>query len=235
VLKQVVERATKRRQVQRGSVTQKPSVDQNGGGLRGVSWCRRGKSTNREESDVDARQRIVVSWAWQCFGIAEIGGVSLQRSIVWIPLERRTLDLLHLLHPDLEYRPATHGQGQPAREAGVAHRGNSPQGRPAPLAGAAARRGSTCKHGSDQPVGALVARGHTRLQHRARKGGQLQGARKGLPPVTNPAANRGDGADRRGGRPLAGWLPAGKGSHRAQGSSGDSNDADGARGFRASF
>ncbi|RWW79104.1 hypothetical protein BHE74_00012626, partial [Ensete ventricosum] len=32
-----------------------------------------------------------------------IGGVSLQRSIVWIPLERRTFDLLHLLHPDLEY------------------------------------------------------------------------------------------------------------------------------------
>ncbi|RZS13894.1 hypothetical protein BHM03_00045530 [Ensete ventricosum] len=26
----------------------------------------------------------------------------LQRSIVWIPLERRTFDLLHLLHPDLE-------------------------------------------------------------------------------------------------------------------------------------
>ncbi|RWW60275.1 hypothetical protein BHE74_00032750, partial [Ensete ventricosum] len=34
----------------------------------------------------------------------QIGGVSLQRSIVWIPLERRTLDLLHLLYPDLEYR-----------------------------------------------------------------------------------------------------------------------------------
>ncbi|RWV87022.1 hypothetical protein GW17_00051029 [Ensete ventricosum] len=33
----------------------------------------------------------------------EIGGVSLSRSIVWIPLEM-TLDLLHLLHPDLEYR-----------------------------------------------------------------------------------------------------------------------------------
>ncbi|RWV96170.1 hypothetical protein GW17_00041135 [Ensete ventricosum] len=33
-----------------------------------------------------------------------IRGVSLQRSIVWIPLERRTLYLLHLLHPDLEYR-----------------------------------------------------------------------------------------------------------------------------------
>ncbi|RWV98927.1 hypothetical protein GW17_00038197 [Ensete ventricosum] len=31
-----------------------------------------------------------------------IGGVSLQRSIVWISLERRTLDLLHPLHPDME-------------------------------------------------------------------------------------------------------------------------------------
>ncbi|RWW12702.1 hypothetical protein GW17_00023626 [Ensete ventricosum] len=35
---------------------------------------------------------------------AKIGGVSLQRSIVWILLERRTFDLLHLLHPDLEYK-----------------------------------------------------------------------------------------------------------------------------------
>ncbi|RWW43341.1 hypothetical protein BHE74_00051011, partial [Ensete ventricosum] len=34
----------------------------------------------------------------------QIGGVSLQRSIVWIPLERRMLNLLHLLHPDLEYK-----------------------------------------------------------------------------------------------------------------------------------
>ncbi|RRT59390.1 hypothetical protein B296_00038090 [Ensete ventricosum] len=34
---------------------------------------------------------------------SKIEGVSLQRPIVWIPLERRTLDLLHFLHPDLEY------------------------------------------------------------------------------------------------------------------------------------
>ncbi|RWV86986.1 hypothetical protein GW17_00051066 [Ensete ventricosum] len=33
----------------------------------------------------------------------QIGGVSLQRSIVWISLDRRILDLLHLLHPDLKY------------------------------------------------------------------------------------------------------------------------------------
>ncbi|RWV85871.1 hypothetical protein GW17_00052301 [Ensete ventricosum] len=34
----------------------------------------------------------------------EISAAKPLRSIVWIPLERMTLDLLHLLHPDLEYR-----------------------------------------------------------------------------------------------------------------------------------
>ncbi|RWW00665.1 hypothetical protein GW17_00036357 [Ensete ventricosum] len=33
-----------------------------------------------------------------------IRGVSLQSFATEIPLERRTLNLLHLLHPDLEYR-----------------------------------------------------------------------------------------------------------------------------------
>ncbi|RRT58745.1 hypothetical protein B296_00030621, partial [Ensete ventricosum] len=37
----------------------------------------------------------------------QIEGVSLQRSIVWIPLERRTLDLLHPLHPDMEIQGYT--------------------------------------------------------------------------------------------------------------------------------
>ncbi|RWW01367.1 hypothetical protein GW17_00035598 [Ensete ventricosum] len=46
---------------------------------------------------------------WICAAVIglqrrEIGRVSLQRSIVWIPLERRTLDLLHILYPDMEYR-----------------------------------------------------------------------------------------------------------------------------------
>ncbi|RWV78416.1 hypothetical protein GW17_00060623 [Ensete ventricosum] len=36
--------------------------------------------------------------------VTGIGGVLLQRSIMRIPLERRTLDLLHLLYPDLEYK-----------------------------------------------------------------------------------------------------------------------------------
>ncbi|RWW08667.1 hypothetical protein GW17_00027876, partial [Ensete ventricosum] len=37
-------------------------------------------------------------------GQTGIEGVLLQRSIMRISLERRTLDLLHLLHPDLEYK-----------------------------------------------------------------------------------------------------------------------------------
>ncbi|RWV83061.1 hypothetical protein GW17_00055382, partial [Ensete ventricosum] len=68
-----------------------------------------------------------------------------------------------------------------------------------------------------QLAGATVARGHNCLQ---------RGARKGLPPAASPAASR------RGGRPLARWLPAGKGSHRLHRGCGD---AEGERGVRASF
>ncbi|RZS22860.1 hypothetical protein BHM03_00055690 [Ensete ventricosum] len=39
------------------------------------------------------------------------------------------------------------GQGQPAREAGAARSGSSPQERPVPLTGAAARKGGSCRHG----------------------------------------------------------------------------------------
>ncbi|RRT54906.1 hypothetical protein B296_00016322 [Ensete ventricosum] len=46
--------------------------------------------------------------------------------------------------------PAT--QGQPVREASVARKGSNPQGRPAPLAGAVARRGGTCGHGRLRPA-----------------------------------------------------------------------------------
>ncbi|RWV83191.1 hypothetical protein GW17_00055240 [Ensete ventricosum] len=80
------------------------------------------------------------------------------------------------------------------------------------------------------------ARGDSRLQCYARKGGWLQGTHKGLPLATSPAASRADSAGRRGGRPLAGWLSVGKGSrHLHRGSSSDSDDTDGARGVRASF
>ncbi|RZS27797.1 hypothetical protein BHM03_00061322 [Ensete ventricosum] len=85
----------------------------------------------------------------------------------------------------------------------------SPQGRLTPLAGAAARRGGACGHGWLRP-----AREHSRLQCDARKGGQLEGARKGLPPAASPVASGGGDAGRKGGYPLAGWLPAGKGNRR---------------------
>ncbi|RZR80398.1 hypothetical protein BHM03_00006429 [Ensete ventricosum] len=49
----------------------KLTVGQNGGGLGGVPQCRRGRSTDHEERDVDKRQRIVVSWAWQRHGTVE--------------------------------------------------------------------------------------------------------------------------------------------------------------------
>ncbi|RWW20911.1 hypothetical protein GW17_00014953 [Ensete ventricosum] len=50
------------------------------------------------------RSRLRPRVAAPCGLLTARGGVSLQRSIMWIPLERRMLDLLHLLHPDLEYR-----------------------------------------------------------------------------------------------------------------------------------
>ncbi|RWV92136.1 hypothetical protein BHE74_00010460 [Ensete ventricosum] len=53
----------KRRRVQNGSDTQKQSANQKGGGLRGVSQCRRDGPTDREEKDAYARQRIVGLWA----------------------------------------------------------------------------------------------------------------------------------------------------------------------------
>ncbi|RWW10421.1 hypothetical protein GW17_00026035 [Ensete ventricosum] len=114
--------------------------------------------------------------------------------------------------PTIRSRPRASARGRPA----VARA--SPQGRPTPLTRAAA------------------AHGHTRLQRGARKGGRLQDARKGLVPAASPAASRDGGADRRGRRPLAGWLPTGKDSRRLRrGSSDGDDDADGARGVRASF
>ncbi|RWV78069.1 hypothetical protein GW17_00061024 [Ensete ventricosum] len=77
------------------------------------------------------------------------------------------------------------GQGQPERET------------------SGARKGADC----GQLVGAAAACS-------ARKGGRLQGTRKGLPPTANPTTNRGNDANRRGGCPLAGRLPLGKGSCR---------------------
>ncbi|RWW53101.1 hypothetical protein BHE74_00040434, partial [Ensete ventricosum] len=104
--------------------------------------------------------------------------------------------------------------------------------------------GGWLRPGSAVPAGRSVTHRHDRLwpayrgsnclQRGAREGGRLQGARKGLPPASSPTASRGSDTSRRGGRPLVGRLPAGKGSHRLhRGSGGDG--AEGERGVRASF
>ncbi|RZS19746.1 hypothetical protein BHM03_00052179 [Ensete ventricosum] len=73
------------------------------------------------------------------------------------------------------------------------------------------------------PIGAVghglaTCKGRPPARAAARKGA----SRQGLPPASSPAASRGGGAGCRGGRPMAGWLPAAKGSHRLRrGSGGD--------------
>ncbi|RWW37806.1 hypothetical protein BHE74_00057027, partial [Ensete ventricosum] len=99
-------------------------------------------------------------------------------------------------------RPATHGQAA----AKAPYKGWQPPAMAAPTGGSAARR-------------------HGRLQPARRGGSCLQrGARKGLPPAASPAASRGGYANRSGGCPLAGRLPAGKGN--------DDDDDGGAEGER---
>ncbi|RWV79072.1 hypothetical protein GW17_00059855 [Ensete ventricosum] len=119
-----------------------------------------------------------------------------------------------------EGRPATTSPYAGSATHGQAAARASLQGKSTPLAGAAACRGGSCEN--------------TYLQRDACKGGRLQGARKGLPPVASPVANRGSNVGRRGGRLFAGWLPACKGSRWLR-SSGDDDDAYGARGVRVSF
>ncbi|RWW55742.1 hypothetical protein BHE74_00037590 [Ensete ventricosum] len=117
------------------------------------------------------------------------------------------------------------GQSQPAREADDARRGSSPQGRPAPLAGVVARRGGAYGHGWLWPArrGGSRPRAHP-LAARCPQGDVTR----------SQPYSRGGGAGHKGGRPLARWLPTGKGSCcLRRGSSG--GDADGARGVRASF
>ncbi|RWV99329.1 hypothetical protein GW17_00037768 [Ensete ventricosum] len=113
------------------------------------------------------------------------------------------------------------GQGQPAREAGVAHRRSNPQGRSVPFARAAAHWGDVCGNGRLRPArkGGSCPRGHLLVERRPQRG---------------PAARCPQGAaGSRGGRPLAGWLPASKGSRRLR--RGSSGGVDGAIGVRASF
>ncbi|RWV94094.1 hypothetical protein BHE74_00039191 [Ensete ventricosum] len=65
--------------------------------------------------------------------------------------------------------------------------------------GAATCRGGTCGHAMLPPARRVDSRWQC-------------GARKGLPPTASPTASKGDDAGRRGGHPLVGRLPVGKGS-----------------------
>ncbi|RWW38585.1 hypothetical protein BHE74_00056169 [Ensete ventricosum] len=64
--------------------------------------------------------------------------------------------------------------------------------------------------------------------------GLAVGHSQGLPPAAS-RAGRGDGASRRGGRPLAGRLPTGKGNRSQRMGNSDDDDAEEERGVRASF
>ncbi|RWV91436.1 hypothetical protein GW17_00046273 [Ensete ventricosum] len=103
----------------------------------------------------------------------------------------------------------------------------SPQGRLAPLAGAAARKGDACGHDRLRPA----RKGDNRPRAHPLAARRLQ---------RRPIARRSQGATARGQpyrqqgwrRRPQGWLPTGKGSRRLRRGSGD---ADGAREVRASF
>ncbi|RWW01089.1 hypothetical protein GW17_00035894 [Ensete ventricosum] len=66
--------------------------------------------------------------------------------------------------PTAKPRPRPPVRGQPAAARA------SPQGRPASLTGAAARKGGRRRSRGQQPVGVAAAHGHTCLQRDARKG-----------------------------------------------------------------
>ncbi|RWV83072.1 hypothetical protein GW17_00055370 [Ensete ventricosum] len=100
-----------------------------------------------------------------------------------------------------------------------------------PPAGAVGHSLATCKGRS--AVARPLARGDRPQEQQPARGGHLRARSaaaspqgptgKGLPPAAIPAASRGDGAGRRGGRPLVRWLLAANGSRRLRrGSSGNS-------------
>ncbi|RWW36762.1 hypothetical protein BHE74_00058191 [Ensete ventricosum] len=100
--------------------------------------------------------------------------------------------------------------------AAKAARRRGGQPRPAPMQG---RPPMTRPRPRTPARGRLVAaraspQGRQPLAARHPQGGRLQGACKGLPPTDSPVASRGGGADRRGGCPLVGRLPTGKGNRR---------------------
>ncbi|RRT32923.1 hypothetical protein B296_00030885 [Ensete ventricosum] len=74
------------------------------------------------------------------------------------------------MHPLRFPNSSIRAKGQPAREADVAPKCSSSQGRPAPLAGATTRRGGACGHDRLRPAN----KGNTRKRGRA--AGRPQGA-----------------------------------------------------------
>ncbi|RZR89744.1 hypothetical protein BHM03_00017521 [Ensete ventricosum] len=100
-----------------------------------------------------------------------------------------------------------YGQGQPAREAGAAHRGSGLQARSTPLVRAAAHRGGACGHGRLRPArrGSNRRRAHPLVAWCLQRGsaaGLPQGAiarfwpcsRKGLSPASGPVTCAGAAA-----------------------------------------
>ncbi|RWW05839.1 hypothetical protein GW17_00030865 [Ensete ventricosum] len=134
-----------------------------------------------------------------------IGGVSLQRSIVWIPLERRTFDILHLLHPDLIFVliSAAHvmlllrflNRGIKAKAA--RRRGGQP--RPTPYRGSASLGQPPCSVGHPRPGQLQAPAGCSRgTRARWRSAMARHPARGDHPQGQQPTS----------GRPAAGATPA---------------------------
>ncbi|RRT37317.1 hypothetical protein B296_00033603 [Ensete ventricosum] len=94
------------------------------------------------------------------------------------------VDLLHPLHPDLEIQGYTISLAKAVRTRGIRPWLGHLQGwlaTASPPVGAAGHGLATCKGAAGS-----VARGNSYLQHDARKGGRLQGARNEQPSVTSP-------------------------------------------------
>ncbi|RWV82989.1 hypothetical protein GW17_00055467 [Ensete ventricosum] len=99
--------------------------------------------------------------------------------------------------------------------------------------GAASHGQPPCRVGHPRPRPPI--RGWLAAVRASLKGRPAAPAWGGSHPWARPvAASRGGGASCRGGHPLAGWLPVGKGSCRLRRGN-DGGDAEGERGVRASF
>ncbi|RZS25497.1 hypothetical protein BHM03_00058702 [Ensete ventricosum] len=83
---------------------------------------------------------------------------------------------------------------------------------PEPACRAVARRGSSL-HGHDWLRPTRRGDNCPQAQSLGARHPQGRPIAEGRPLVASPATSRGDGASRRGGRPLVGRLPVGKGHH----------------------